>query len=164
MALRNTGRSTASAKLPFGDVKATGEAISAAMRDPECDPATLALLIRDAAEAACTIKPNSEWNPTMGFKHWFGFKTQLRNGEVRFSKGVYDAYNKLSAYVASGFKDGATSYAPNTQFSGDYLDAEKTFAELESEGTIRFTKWHLLARPESQITKGSKVDTLAAAI
>jgi hypothetical protein len=134
----------------FGDVKATGEAISAAMRDAECDPATLALLLRDAGEAATKVKPGSEWQPTMGFKPWFGVTLTLRHGEARFSKGIYAAYEALATKVANGFTDTAgdgTVYPPNPNFAdASMLSAETVFKALADEGALSITRYGALRR------------------
>lgn len=126
-------------KVPFGDVTKTGHAISAAMRDPECEPDILALLIRDAAEASIPLAPGGTWNPTQGFKHWFGFKTELSNGPWSFSKGVFAAYNALAARISTGFTDvdGKTTYAPNPNFgeNGTLYDAEAVYKALSEDGT-----------------------------
>lgn len=127
----------------FGDVKAAGKALGAAMRDPELDPQTLALLVRDCGEAATTVKPGSSWNPTLGFKPFYSVKIAFPKGERRFSKGVYEAYETLANLAAAGF-DGME---PNPNFGEAERDAKAVYAALDEAGVVKLTRYGALARP-----------------
>lgn len=136
---------TASGKVPYGDTKAATAAIKAALLDPETDPTTLALLVRDAGEAKCNVTPGGRWNPTQGFKHFY----PMALGEQPFKGGVFPCYDWLAGKLRHGFTEKGTAYPANPHFAKGE-SAEAIYAQLCDEGHMEITQWRAMKRPKEQ--------------